>query len=93
MNREYSDYQRKVISRFYENREHHDDQKLGELVTNLYLATTEKQKDRLWKQAQEAMTRLGVPDSRILHVVNSRDAALLAEVVKDLQSGKIGKKG
>ncbi|MCA8994725.1 MAG: hypothetical protein KDA88_22295 [Planctomycetaceae bacterium] len=92
MNREYSDYQRKVINRFYENREHHDDQRLSELVTNLYLATTEKQKDRHWKSAEEAMTRLGVPDSRVKHVVNSREPTLLAEVVKDLQSGRIGKK-
>lgn len=92
MNRDYSDYQKKVINRFYENREAHDDQRLGELVTNLYLATTEKQKDKYWKQADEAMTRLGVPASRVTHVVNARDAALLAEVVKDLQSGRIGKK-
>ncbi|MCA9087151.1 MAG: hypothetical protein KDA90_00790 [Planctomycetaceae bacterium] len=92
MNRDYSNYQRKVISRFYENRESHDEQRLGELVTNLYLATSEKQRDRLWKQAGEAMERLGVPASRLTHVVNARDAAILAEVVKDIQSGKIAKK-
>jgi hypothetical protein len=92
MAKDYSDYQRKVISRFYENREHHDDQRLGELVTNLFLATTEKQRDKYWKQAGEAMQRLGVPDSRVTHVVNAREPALLAEVVKDLQAGKIRKK-
>ncbi len=92
MTREYSNYQKKVISRYYENRDQIDAQKLGELVTSLYLATTDKQKQRLWNQAAETMTRLKVPESRIAHVTEKADPALLAEVVKDLQSGVIGGK-
>jgi hypothetical protein len=89
MPREYSNYQKKVISRYYENRDQLDEQKLGELVTSLYLATTDKQKQRLWKQAEETMTRLKVPPTRIAHVTDKADPALLAEVVKDVQSGAI----
>jgi len=89
MTREYSNYQKKVISRYYENRDQIDEQKLGELVTSLYLATNDKQKQRLWKQVAETMTRLKVPESRIAHVTSAADPALLAEVVKDLQSGAI----
>lgn len=88
--REYSSYQRKVISRFYDNREQLDGQRLGELVTSLYLATGEKQRAKLWKSAEEAMTRLKVPPSRIEHVLAKKDPAILASVVEDLQSGKIG---
>ena len=92
MPREYSNYQKKVISRYYENREQIDEQRLGELVTSLYLATGEKQRAKLWSSAEETMLRLGVPNSRVEHVVKKQDPAILAEVVKDLQSGVIKKK-
>lgn len=88
--REYSSYQRKVISRFYDNREQLDHQRLGELVTSLYLATGDKQKAKLWKSAEEAMTRLKVPPTRVQHVLAKQDPAVLAAVVEDLQNGKLG---
>ena len=88
--RDYSSYQKKVISRFYDNREQLDHQRLGELVTSLYLATGDKQKAKLWKSAEEAMTRLKVPPSRLTHVMTAKDPALLASVVEDLQKGLIG---
>lgn len=87
--REYSNYQKKVISRYYENRDQIDEQRLSEMVTNLYLATSEKQKEKLWKSAEEIMKRFEVPDSRIEHIMTRRDPAILAEVVKDLQTGVI----
>ena len=87
--REYSNYQKKVISRYYENREQIDEQRLSELVTSLYLATGEKQKAKLWKSAEDTMTRLNVPKSRIEHVVSKQDPAVLATVVQDLATGAI----
>ncbi len=89
--RDYSKYQKKVISRFYDNREQMDEQRLAELVTNLFLATGKKRAN-FWITAREAMERMEVPQSRIDHIVNSDDPALLAEVVKDIQTGKIVKK-
>lgn len=87
--REYSSYQKKVISRYYDNRDQIDEQRLSELVTNLYLATGEKQKVKLWKSVEDTMTRMKLPATRIAHILEKQDPALLAEVVKDLQSGKI----
>lgn len=92
MAKDFSNYQKKVISRYYENREQIDEQRLSELVTSLYLATGAKQTEKLWKSAEETMQRLGVPPSRVEHVCQKRDPAILAEVVKDLQSGAIKKK-
>lgn len=89
--KEYSNYQKKVISRFYDNREQMDEQRLSELVANLFLSTGKKRAN-FWTTAREAMVRLEVPQSRIDHVVNSDDPALLAEVVKDMQAGKIPRK-
>jgi len=88
--REYSSYQRKIINRFYDNREQMDEQRLAELCTNLYLSTGKKRANH-WITATEAMVRLNVPQSRIDHILKTDDPALLAEVVKDIQSGKIPK--
>lgn len=86
---EYSNYQKDVIKRYYDNRGSIDQQKLSELCTNLFLAEGKK-KDKLWERAQEIMVRLEVPASRIDHVLKSADPAVLAEVVQDLEKGVIG---
>lgn len=88
--RNYSAHQQKIIKRYYDNRDQMDDQRLSELAAELYLAS-DKKKVKLWETARELMTRLGVPTSRVEHVVKSADPAILAEVVKDLQAGKIAK--
>ena len=90
-NRNFSPNQQKIIKRFYDNRDQLDEQHLAENVTNLYLATGEKQKAKIWKTVEEMMGRLGVPESRIKHILEKKDPAILAEVVKDLQTGKIKK--
>lgn len=87
--RNYSNYQKKIIGRYYENRDQIDQQRLAELVTNLYLAEGKK-RAKHWETAADAMRRLKVPESRISHVVASDDPAILAEVVNDLQAGRIG---
>ncbi|SFH80007.1 hypothetical protein [Planctomicrobium piriforme] len=90
MSKDFSSYQKKVISRYYDNRDQIDETRLGELVTNLYLAKPgSKQMEKLWVSAQETMERLKVPESRIAHVMSKKDAAILAEVVKELTAGTL----
>jgi hypothetical protein len=84
--RQYSAYQQKVIQRFYENRDVMDEQRLAELVTNLYLAPPKKQA-KMWEAAEEILIRMKVPASRITHVIQSKDAAVLAKVVEEVQKG------
>ncbi len=86
--REYTPHQQKIIGRYYENRDQIDHQRLAELVTNLYLAEGKK-RTKLWETAEEAMLRLKVPETRVKHVVATDDPAILAEVVNDLQAGRI----
>ena len=87
--REYSRFQQKAIKRYYDNRDQIDEQRLSELVTNLYLAESEKKAKKLWESASELMERLNVPPTRIAHVLAKRDAAILAEVMQDIQKGLI----
>ena len=86
--RNYSSYQQKVITRYYDNRDDIDQQKLSELVTNLFLAEGKK-REKLCVQAKELMERLKIKEGRVAHVISSGDPTVLAEVVKDLQTGEL----
>ncbi len=86
--RDYTPYQQKLIRRYYDNRDAMDEQRLSELVANLYLAEGKK-RAKLWESARELMGRLNVPPSRIDHLLTAQDPALVAEVVKDLAKGLI----
>jgi hypothetical protein len=83
MDRQYSKYQQRAIKNFYDNREAISLQRLGELVTDLYLAEG-KARAQKWKQAAAALKKSGVPESQIEHIVSSDDPALLAKTVEQL---------
>ncbi|MFN9372679.1 MAG: hypothetical protein ACK6D3_12415 [Planctomycetaceae bacterium] len=85
---DYSDYQRKVIKRYYDNREEGDEQRFAELVSNLYLAEGKK-RAKLWEQAETYLTRMRVPPSRIEHILSKQDVSLLAEIVTEAQKGTL----
>jgi hypothetical protein len=80
---DYTKYQQKIIKNYYEHADTIGLQKLGELVTNLYLAEG-KQRARYWKNAVSAMEKLKVPQSRIDHLLKSDDPALLAKLLEEL---------
>jgi hypothetical protein len=82
---DFSPYQQKVIKRYYDNKDIIQRNRLAELVGELYLAEGKK-KERAWAAAVTAMQKLGVPQARIDHLLNKRDAKLLAELVKELEA-------
>ena len=49
MSKEYSDYQQKIISRYYENLDTITLARLQELVSQLYLAESPAKQNQLWK--------------------------------------------
>jgi hypothetical protein len=85
--RDYSPHQQKIIKRYYDNLGAIKGQRLAELAGELYLAQGKK-KEKLWQQAAESMAKLGVPASRIGHLMKQRNPALLAELVKELEAKK-----
>jgi len=82
--RDYTPHQQKIIKRYYENLGTIKSQRLAELAGELYLAQGKK-KAKLWQQAGEAMKQLGVPASRIEHLLKQQNPALIAELVKELE--------
>ena len=81
--KEYSSYQRDVISRYYDNLDAITLARLQELVGELYLADSEAKRTRLWKRAQKAMVRLKIAPAIIEHIMNKKDITVLAKNIKD----------
>ena len=67
-------------------------QKLGELVTELYLADTKAKKDRLWQRAHKAMVKLKVKPAIIDHIMKKQDVEVLAKNLQDWLGNKSKKK-
>ena len=78
-----SSYQQRVIRDYYRNRDGILVQRLGGLVSELYLAEG-KSRVRLWKRVSDALTTLKIPPARIQHIVESDNPALLAKLVEEL---------
>jgi hypothetical protein len=78
-----SNYQDRVIRNYYLNRDEIMLQRLGELVTDLFLAEG-KAKTRLWTRVAETLDKLKVPKDRIQHLVRSDNPTLVANELKRL---------
>jgi len=83
----FSPHQQKIIKRYYSNQDQIQLQRLGELVTDLYLAEGKK-REKLWQSIAAAMQKLGVPQSRIDHIIKTGDPKLVANLVTELQGKK-----
>jgi heme oxygenase len=82
-----SSYQDRVIRNYYRNQDAIVLQRLGEMVTELYLAEG-KGRSRLWQRVAACLGRLEIPQERIGHVVAGDNPSLLANLVKELLDRK-----
>ena len=80
---DYSQYQKDVISGYYNNLDTIMLGKLSELVTELYLADTQAKKNRLWQRAHKAMVKLKVSPAIIDHIMEKKDVEVLAKNLQD----------
>ncbi len=87
---DHSPYQRKVIERYYENRDDIALGKLGEIVTELALAETDRRRNALWNRAEKAMRALSVSEDLIKHVLKSRSEKILANNLRHWLAGAKG---
>ncbi len=80
---QYSAYQKKVVSDYYDNLDTIMLGRLQELVTELYLAESRAKRDRLWERAEKAMTKLKIKPAIIRHILDKRDVTILAKNIED----------
>ena len=81
--KEYSSYQKKVISNYYDNLDTIMLGKLQELVTELYLAESKAKADKLWERVEKALVKLKIKPEVIRHIMSKRSAVILAKNVED----------
>jgi len=92
-----SRHQEKIVKRYYEHHETIQNNKLGELLSELWLTEDETLKTRLWGKAQVALMRLEVDAQLVANICGERDVNKLGELISDIDAGKdpskIGQRG
>ena len=81
---DYTRHQQGIIKRFYEHRDTLALQKLGELVSDLYVATSEAKIDRAWKSVHKQLLAAGVHAHQVKSIVDDRDLGALAKLLATL---------
>jgi hypothetical protein len=76
-------YQKKLIERYYDRREQIVLDRLSQLVSELYLADTERKRERLWKRVAAALERLKVGEALAAHILAKRSPEVLAANLRD----------
>ncbi len=81
---DHTPYQKGIIKRFYEHRDTLALQKLAEIVSNLYLETSEAKRKRAWKSAHAQMLAAGVHKHQAQSIIDDEDLGALAKLVAEL---------
>ena len=80
----YTPYQQKVIRRFYENKDLRLIQKLGELVSNLYIETNEKKREYGWKRIKEILIDLKVHPHEVEFLTKDKNLAVISKKLAEV---------
>ena len=80
---ELSKYQQKIVKNYYDNLDTALLQRLGEQVTDLYLAEGKK-REKLWTSITGSLSKLGVKAPLIETLRKSDDARQLANLLQEL---------
>ncbi len=73
--------QQKIVGRYYANKDAIIETRLGEVVSELYIATAEGKQaalKRLWNSARAALKQKGVAQAQIDRIVEEQDLKALA---------------
>ncbi|MCX5659216.1 MAG: hypothetical protein NTW19_05765 [Planctomycetota bacterium] len=81
---DYSKNQKKIINRYYDNRDTIMTQKLGELVSEIFLCEDDKKADKLWASAATALKNTQANPVRVAKLVADRNVKELAQVISEL---------
>ena len=80
----YTKYQQKAIRNFYENKDLRLVQKLGELVSNLYLETSEKKIETGWKKIKKMLTDLKVHPGEVEYLTKEKNLSAISKKLDEI---------
>jgi len=76
-----------VIKRYYEHQDSLMIQRLGDIVSELFLCTNANKRKRLWNNVRTALLKSGVKQSDVDKLVEGDDLESLARLVRELSAG------
>ncbi len=85
---DHSPHQKRIIDRYYRNRDSIMVSRLQEIVTELFLAESDSKRNRLWDRAAKAMRNLKWKESVIEHILASRRPDVLATNLESWAKGE-----
>jgi hypothetical protein len=85
-------HQQGIVRRYYEHRDTIAVQKLSELVSELFLATDEKKRGKLWASVALHLPKLDAEEARCERVLTNRDVQELAKLVNEASAGGSGRR-
>ncbi|MFV1959582.1 MAG: hypothetical protein ACC662_09250, partial [Planctomycetota bacterium] len=77
MARERTPHQQRIIRNYYRNLDAIRAQRLGELVTDLWLAGSEKKQERLWARVPDLLEKGDAAPAEVRHILERRDVEAL----------------
>ena len=80
----YTKYQQKAIRNFYDNKDLRLVQKLGELVSNLYLETSDKKIETGWKKVKKMLTDLKVHPGEVEFLTKDKTLSLISKKLDEI---------
>lgn len=83
---EHTPHQKKIIERYYDQRDNIMLTKLQEIVTDLFLADSDAKRTRLWKRAEKALQNLKIAPAQIAQIIRSRNPETLARHLRSWQT-------
>jgi len=84
--------QRSIVNRYYSNQDVRVVQKLQELVSDLYITTDEKAKQKKWAIVHREMSKSNAEQAKVKKIVEGRDIKALAELINAPGFSAEGKK-
>lgn len=81
MAKSYTAHQQRIIRSYYRNLDQIRAQRLAELVTELWLADTERKRNRLWARAEDLLAKADAPPAEVRGILERRDVEALAWLV------------
>ncbi len=80
----YTKYQQKAIRNFYDNKDLRLVQKLGELVSNLYLETSDKKIETGWKKIKKMLTDLKVHQGEVEYLTKEKKLSMISKKLDEI---------
>jgi hypothetical protein len=82
-----SSYQQGIVKRYYAHIDTLSAQRLGELVSELYLCTDPKKSAKMWERAAADLDKAGIDPARTRKVIEAKNVEALAKLVSEVSPG------